>query len=72
MDGLEPQRQADWAELALLACKDDIELKQNTRKRLSHLNLTNISQLNMSKIIEKNNRIWKVTIRNGRKLKKYP
>lgn len=36
------------------------------------MNIGKLSESNMGKIIEKNNRVWKVTVRNGRKLKKYP
>ena len=61
----------EWAELALLACKDDLHLQDSTRKRLAGLKM-NVSEGALSKSIEKSNKVWKVTMRNGRKLKKYP
>lgn len=61
----------EWAELALLACKDDLHLQEYTKKRLSALKM-NVSEGALSKSLEKSNKVWKVTMRNGRKLKKYP
>ena len=40
----------EWAELALLACKDDLHLQDSTRKRLAGLKM-NVSEGALSKSI---------------------
>ena len=63
--------QVKWAELALLACKDNQEVLASTRKQLESMGVKADPSLLLNSL-QKEESIWVVTLRNGRKLKKYP